>query len=319
VEKKLKNRLVKLNAISIFVALISLSGYISSCNKESIDGELDMLDFELSSRVPKEGSYSSIDDGDWRKQLKKIIDSPPSILAESNIKLLEYKVIGRVNNTEDEIRFRDAIASNANMFPIYSKGYKTIRAVSKKEAIDQHSEHQKFTEEQGNDFLGRLNLHGTEILNLKWNNNGVESNTICAVSDKEGILYDNLITNTFIIGDPIISSTSSLNQGPVTHQWEERSEAFWLWGSQRGECKIKHSATYNDNHFLSHSFSASHYISLGNSDAQVSEVSNGVIAYGYGMSTPFITITLTYTAGNYTLTFSTMLGSTMGGTGQHSF
>jgi hypothetical protein len=279
-----------------------------------------------------ENLYSLTDSNDWSAQLNKIINDPPSLMINSNITLLNYKELGKVENSNDEVMYREMLKSNENMFPIYSKDLLAIRAVHKNEAVNLDSEHQKFTNKKGNYFLDNLTLRGGKILVLKWNNNGVEQNTICAVSDKEGILYDNLISNTFIIKDPIISSTTSSatlprlkssSEGstypPGTYDWTLHHEAYWLWGSGRGEVIINHQGIFNNNGFVSHNFLATHHMTVGNSDAKVKAVNNRTIAYGYGMSTPFISITLSYANGHYTLNFSSTLGSTMGGTGQHTF
>ena len=48
------------------------------------------------------------------------------------------------------------------------------------------------------------------------------------------------------------------------------------------------------------------------------EIANNRIAYGYGFSTPGITINLTFNAGAFSLSFGGMVGSTAGDTGSHS-
>jgi hypothetical protein len=182
-----------------------------------------------------------------------------------------------------------------------------------------------------------MELKGAKILRLKWNNNGIETNTVCAVSDRDGIIYDNFITNFFVMKEPTIvctqdgrcnnliaNTTPRLKTGSegsnftgIAH-WTYTDGANWIWGSERGSVTITHDGYYSSGGFSHHNFNASHYFSLGNSDAKVSEIGNNTIAYGYGFSTPLITINITLTGSNYNVSFGSMIGSTSGGNGQHS-
>jgi hypothetical protein len=47
---------------------------------------------------------------------------------------------------------------------------------------------------------------------------------------------------------------------------------------------------------------------MGNSDAKVTEVNSSTITYGYGMSTPTISITITLKGSNYEVKFGISLG-----------
>jgi hypothetical protein len=68
-----------------------------------------------------------------------------------------------------------------------------------------------------------------------------------------------------------------------TATWTLTNRADWLWGSERGEAVITHTGYYSRGSFNYHNYSASHYMTLGNSDAQVTAINSKTIAYGYGL------------------------------------
>lgn len=221
------------------------------------------------------------------------------------------------------------------MIPFYSDNFKTIKGISKEEANLRSSQNQKFTIKDGEKLLENLDLKGSKIIRLKWNNNGCETNTICAVSEKEGIIYDNFITNFFIVKDVDItcsqyakintagnmiprlkSASESASSGSLI--WTLTAVADWIWGSERGRVTITHTGYYTSGHFRYHNYDADHYFNIGNSDAKVSQVGDQTIAYGYGFSTPSISINITLSGSSYSVSFSSSFGSTSGGSGQHS-
>jgi hypothetical protein len=112
-------------------------------------------------------------------------------------------------------------------------------------------------------------------------------------------------------------SENSNFTGPIS--WNITANAYWLSGLERGNVTITHVGHYSNGNFSYHDFNATHYFVVGNSDAKVSEVSSNTIAYGYGLSSPYITISITLTGSNYTVSFSTTIGSHCGGNGQHSY
>lgn len=276
---------------------------------------------------------------DWRSQLENIISMPSKILVKSDIRLLGYEIINNgINNPIEEGSYKAALKSDEEMIPLYADDLNSIEVISKEEMRLRSSRHQKFTEERGDAFLDNIKLQGAKILRLKWSNKGVVTNTICAVSDKDGIIYDNFITNFFEIKDPSIKLTkvrwggneragtiprlkSASENSNFTGQiiWEFTASADWIWGSERGEIKITHDGHYSNGYFTYHDYNATHYFLLGNSAAEVSAIDHNTIAYGYGFSTPYITINLKFTGQTYEVSFTgSGFGSQSGGQGTHT-
>jgi hypothetical protein len=315
----------------VLASMIFAGIFMQSCSRDDI-----LEDIATDTNIISQTRGS--EDLNWEDQLESIMNTPPDILVNSKIELLGYEIISdNIDNSIDENNYKNAIKSDENMIPFYSDDFKSVKGITKKEITLRSSQHQKFTPEEGDNFLDEIELQGAKILRLKWNNNGIETNTICAVSDKEGIVYDNFITNFLVIKEPIIvnsqdgkidstiaNTTPRLKSGSEntnftgTVLWSISDTALWLWGSERGEVVITHTGYYSSGSFSYHNFNATHYMSIGNSGAIVSQISSNTIAYGYGMSTPYISITITFSGQNYSVQFSTMIGSTIGGSGQHT-
>ncbi|MDR2423615.1 MAG: hypothetical protein LBD59_02685 [Prevotellaceae bacterium] len=270
----------------------------------------------------------NIEYNDWEGQLTQVMNAPPSILKKSGIKLLSYEIDNSINKSN----YKEFLKKNENMYPIYSDDFKTLRAVSKKETIHFKSEFQQFTFDGMDEYLESFNWENVKILNLKWDNNGIETHTVCAVSDEEGIIYDNFISNVFLIKDPVITTelgsttvspprlktiTETFSGGCWT--WTLEEVTTWLWGSNRGKITITHVGCYANSIFLYHYYNTSHGFQMGSSAAQATIVGDRSIAYGWALATPNVTISITFQTPNFTLSFGGSGGTKIGGTGQHTF
>lgn len=325
----LKNRNDR--SINIGIIIIFILGIlVQSCNTD-FHIEDEVLNSEF---ITKENGMQN-----WKSQIERIINMPPNILVESNIRLLSYDVINEgIRSPAEENDYRIALKSDENMIPLYSDDLKSVEAISKKEMSIRSSQYQKFTEKGGNAFLDNVKLQGAKILILKWSNNGIETNTICAVSDKEGIIYDNFITNFFEIKEPSIklvqeiggnneyvNTIPRLKSGSENSNftgrviWTFTATADWIFGPERGEAKITHDGYYTNGEFTYHDYNVTHYFLLGNSAAQITATNSNTIAYGYGFSTPYITIKLEFSQNSYNVTFTgSGIGSKSGGQGSHT-
>ncbi len=314
-----------LNLCVISVSVVCLSVFIQSCSSDEFE--------DISPNGNTNVAVINIEANDWKGQLENIMNLPPDMLQKSGIKLLSYEMIEDVDNSKDGNHYKTILKEDENMFPLYSNDFRTIKAIAKKEASLRSSQHQAFTFTERDEFLDNLDLDGAKILSLKWDNDGVETNTLCVVSDKDGIVYDNFITNVFVVKDPVIVTAQVVNEvdnaiprlkssseypSDRVMTWTLTAGADWIWGSERGSVIINHEGYYSGRSFIYHDFSASHYFNLGTSDAQVKALGSNAIAYGYGFSTGTITINLTFSYPGYQLTFSGALGSKSGGVGQHS-
>lgn len=274
----------------------------------------------------------------WMDQLLNIKKSPPEILIRSGINLIDYEVLDCIDSSTKEIHYKKTLLEDENMMPVYSDNFESIKAITRSEVEVLNSQkNQKYTFDNREKFIENLELIDANIIKLKWNNNGIETSTLCLVSDRKGIIYENFISNVLIIKKPTITTyingikqfnlkndisfnaDTSNQEGPVRSlEWELRAQNDWIWGANRGEAVIRHTAYYDYRGiFEYHNFSASHHFQLGNSDAQVREITPTTIAYGYAFSTPTINISLRFEMDNYSLSFGMGIGSKSGSTGQH--
>ena len=315
--------------IRIFFVVLAVIFCMGSCNTSFYDEK------EMLSHLGKDSSISLICDNIWITQLERIKNQPPNLLNKSGISLVNYELLDLLDSETKIMNYKNEIKQNENMIPCYIS-IDEIKAITKEEARCSNSSNQLYTFSKLENYVDSVVKLNTKIVRLEWNNNGDIENTLCVVSDKDGILYDNFITNTIVINAPEISESEILNSNLGTniirlktnsesgvvnkyYEWTLKGTASWLWGTERGSAEIVHIGYYDaQERFIYHDFNASHYFILGNSDAEVSEVDLNTIAYGYGFSTPGITISLTFTGQIYTLSFSSTLGSTAGDTGWHT-
>ncbi len=318
--------------------LIGIFFSITSCNEEMFEN-IQYHD-EMGESYQNSIEMNVMKGVDWRGQLQKIIDTPPAILKESGIALLSYSIIDDIDSDVKALEMKKKLKSEEDMIPSYSKDLKSIQAITKTKARNISNDAQCYTFSICEKYIDDHIMVGMKVLSLRWNNKGVETTTSCIVSDKQGIVYDNFIINAFIINTPVTTidvvaidnkeemGVNKLSAESETHDvmpifsgfvnWSTSGTAEWLWGSERGYARILHTGHYYYDSFLRHDYSASHYFQLGNSDAEVQELAYNRIAYGYGFSTPGITINLTFNAGAFSLSFGGMIGSTAGDTGSHS-
>jgi hypothetical protein len=248
-------------------------------------------------------------------------------MVNSGIELLDYEIIsGSIDNAVDENFYKEEIKADDNMIPFYSDDLKSLTAITRSEAILKSSPHQTFNFEEGDKFVDKMNLKGAKILKVKWNNNGTETHTVCAVSDREGILYDNFLSHCFEIKTEesvVVSKNETTDIPAKTPRLKAGSETVssdgtvtWIltveaWKASAGivaSIKITHIAYYTYGVFFYHYYSATHNCKIeegATAVAKVKSINNKTIAYGYGLSAiSSISISVTETGSGYNATMS---------------
>jgi hypothetical protein len=262
----------------------------------------------------------------WEERLEKIMNTPPNIMINSGIALLGYEIISdNIDNAVDENFYKEEIKADENMIPSYSDDLKSLTAITKSEATLKSSPHQTFNFEEGDKLVDNLNLKGAKILKLKWNNNGVETNTVCAVSDKDGIIYDNFISNCFereTEESVVVSQNETTDNLAKTPRLKGGSETVssdgtiltWTYtdkltplsgGTSGPSVTIKHIGYYKNGNLYNHTCSATPSNSPGKAAAEARTTTNQTIVFGYGLAeSSSVSITITKTASSYNVTFT---------------
>lgn len=307
---------------TLTIVLLTMS--ICSCTNSS-----SYFDFSLSTEdyyTPIIHSHSVVvDDTPWNLLLEKMESKGTDIIPNINISLSGYETICKItdNNLLD---VKNTVMENLTLIPCYDNN--TICGVLTN--VDNiadvaESSNAIYNLNRRNEYLENEVKPGMELLKLQWNNNDTIVYTYCIVSDKSGIIYDDFITNTVIFESNTTdkSNKRQKTRGEDPHftgtwTWTLTQRADWLWGAERGMAQITHICYYNDGSIVGQDSDAYAYMTIGNSKAERTEIAYNKIAYGYGLSTPLVDITLTYNSGSYTLSFSTSLGSKVGDTGTHT-
>lgn len=134
----------------------------------------------------------------WKQQL----DTMKKNSAEYDLGyvLTGYKYIGKISTEKDLERIKLAILDGTG-YPFAENGEKTLISLKEFSSIDKEAaENMREKVKAYLDQMLRLSL-GLEEVELEWTCNGKIYKTVCAVSDKSGIIYDNVFINTLWPGE----------------------------------------------------------------------------------------------------------------------
>lgn len=312
--------------ISFFICLCMVLGILSSCNNESFlsDSENNRTERTL-----------------WGQQLDSIKSYSPKIVSksllinESKLTLVNYRILGEISTENDLMQLKEEILADDSYFPSYDVANNKIEIKMLNEIVSQNTEGIIYTPETLGTFLDKTLVLGMIKVELEWTCDSQMYKTICVVSDKSGIVYDNIISNILCLNkeeniniqvrkNPAIQTKEAVaDPNAKTIVWSLEKACSWLWGADRGSVYIYHSITGLPNNLQTSSFRAEHMMTVGRSDAQIVEIEckRGIggfsaCVYGYYMSTPFLSISLVFEHDNFKLTSSTTVGSSMGATGK---
>lgn len=311
--------------ISFFTFLCMVLGMLSSCNNESYLSDCESNGTEVAL---------------WGQQLDSIKSSSPKTISkslfinESRLTLVDYRILGEISTEDDLLRLRENLLVDDSYFPFYDVTNNKIEIKMLKEITSQKIEGITYSPEELEAFLEKILVLGMIKVELEWMCDSQIYKTICAVSDKSGIVYDNIISNILCLNEeeeiniqvkngPVIRTKEAVaDPHAKTLEWTLEKRCTWLWGSDRGSVHLYHSITGLPNDLQTSSFHAEHEMTIGSSDAQIRRVEyrrgNGgfsACAYGYHMSTPFLSVSLVFERGGFRLSGSTSMGSSIGATG----
>lgn len=267
---------------------------------------------------------------DWKSQLNALKENPKDLLVVSGISLIDYQLVDTIDNNQKLFKYKDVLKEEQDMLPFYNQSMDTIKVLTKKEALNTRSVNQKFTFDRLNEYIDENVQDGMNIIRLTWNNNGTIVNTLCAVSDKKGIVYDCLISNALIfkVEESILDEEESASKPntrvlvPFTGSrvWTMRVTAEWLWGAERGFAEVAHTGYYRTGSIYGHDCTSHYSFQFGTAKAQATKIGNYTIAYVCAMAAPGITINTGLGSNGYYLDFSGYIpGFTSGDSGSHSF
>ena len=167
---------------------------------------------------------------------------------------------------------------------------------------------------------------------LTWEFGSKQCNSICVFSG-DSIIYDNIILNMlcFEEKEPSTNIVYSVKSRSETTSFnnltaEFGGDAYWLWGSHRGEVRIRHSIYGSYNYLQNSDCNAFARMTLGDADAKAN-IANRVLgqngysicAYGYYIASVAISAKIIqhYSPISYSVEVSGF-GEKVVGSGEHS-
>lgn len=305
-------------------AIAFLTMIICSCSNSS-----SFFEFSLSSDdyyTPIIHNHDVVvDDSPWTLLLEKLEKKGADIIPNISIALSGYESICKIteNNLLD---VKNTVMENLALIPCYDNNTICKVLTNVKNIADVNGNSSAlYNLNRRNEYIENEVKPGMELLKLLWNNNDTIICTYCIVSDKSGIIYDDLITNTVLFESSTTDKTNKRQKtrGEDPHftgtkTWGITVTADWLWGTERGRAEINHDCYFSNGQIIGQDSDAFAYMTIGNAEAERTEIAYNKIAYGYALSTPLIDITITFNSGYYTVSLSSDLGSYAKGAGTHT-
>ncbi len=196
---------------------------------------------------------------------------------------------------------------------------------------------EKLDQDAGDRFSRTINnviQPGQHVATLQWQVNGQTITSTC-VYDSKGLVYDNVLTNMFVVTDNTQPSESKLNKLSSQNVIAASQQAYtatvvdltikWVWGSERGKVRVYHSilVDWSKYKILSNWGSSNNYMSVGSADSRQSDYGNhgtyALLSWAYGWATPTADFSFSHD-GNFKWSVSLSgVGSKGGGQGIHNY
>lgn len=134
----------------------------------------------------------------WKQQLDEMKKNSSEY--DLGYVLTGYKYIGKISTEKDLERIKLAILDGTG-YPFAENGKKTLISLKEFSSIDKEgAENMREKVKAYLDQMLRLSL-GLEEVELEWTCNDKIYKTVCAVSNKFGIIYENVFINTLWPGE----------------------------------------------------------------------------------------------------------------------
>ena len=189
----------------ILIGLVSFGLTMQSCSDETyFDDSLDKVEYGEFEYLGKKIKYDK-SNALWQEQLNLLINNNNRI-KNSGLELHDYifvrkiDIIEEIENIKSEIlddnsliAWCDTVSNRLELYPLY----KIDKDKTLKQILDRLISPSKHSSEidNSNSFISVYEFEENDmgIVNLEWIYKGNKYNTICLVSDKKGVIYDNFL------------------------------------------------------------------------------------------------------------------------------
>lgn len=197
----------KLSKIMCLLIILIPTVIIHSCS-ENQDDYLDLISTQITDSIESAYEYKFFDKSyllvknvpAWKSQINKLVDNSFLMMDQSGLVLESYKYIKEIENINEFEEIKSQITSNFRFFPDYEEGMKKFTIKENVFSIEKTGLYidQKIKKVvvQDSTKSSNYNFKNLEygILEIKWDFKGDSYITRSIVSDKYGILYDNILT-----------------------------------------------------------------------------------------------------------------------------
>ncbi len=229
------------------------------------------------------------------------------------------------HNQLDEIK--NAIMSDRSFIPTYTENKASITSIS------EHKATLKSTYDPMNAMKTSLDKQitvGMKLAKLNWKVKGETFQTLCIYNEK-GIVYDNILSNLFIIKADTtryVQSTDASTNLKAASSFTGNIDVVLNWTtywviypfSERGHATIHHIGYYINGKYDHQTFSHDEAMTLGTCGVGIKPYNNiRSISYAYYFATSIVTVSFSYTQSGGSVSVSGSLGSGASGGGAHAF
>jgi hypothetical protein len=212
-----------------------------------------------------------------------------------DIKLTGYRFIDGTINPELLKSTKEQLLDDNNLIPSFDgvdKSSFSLRTIHERnqelatarQAGDENAVDLRVRLGAALDTLVRL---GQGLVELTWTSEGKKFTTT-AVYNAQGLVYDNVLANMFLLKD---DTESKDGDARTAYTSTVRNVTIkWVWGSTRGKVVIKHTILVENGKIVAHSGSTDAWMNVGSAAAKWARYKRtntySQISWGYGWATP---------------------------------
>lgn len=134
----------------------------------------------------------------WESQLDAVKEKPTQVFGVSGISLVDYQFVDDINNNEKLTKYKNVLKEEQDLFLYYDASVNKLKVLTKKEMQSLEPAQAQLSFDKMNEYIDKSVHEGMKIIRLTWDNNGTHINTLCIVSDIEGLVYDCFLSNLLL-------------------------------------------------------------------------------------------------------------------------
>ncbi len=247
----------------------------------------------------------------WKQQLNMVIENN-SLIRQSELELIGYEYDRKINDQNELGKIKSEIINSNTFFPVYEVNSERFTIVKKEiseydlflDMVIPNSEYAKTSipvksdKSPLSDAVYFFKENDLSLINLKWKYKNEILNTICLVSEKQGIVFDNFLYFIHFASGKIesvknisttisrLKSANAEEDGNIQYTFHKEDEAYNWYGIRvwyyNINCTVTGTMIGSQKSITDKSLSAYHDAAYGFScDAQINSKSFQTGTSGY--------------------------------------